>query len=387
MRNNILHSIAVWMAAFVLSTLVACGSHDDPVPVEAQEATMYLSIAPLGETRASVGFLPDNEKMRSVRVIVLHEDGTVEHNCFFTLTRLEYEKKLIYLKVKPDEKKKVYIFANEESVTSVEGVTLPEGSSSSTLSEFFGLYPEDTPGFESAVNSIYFAPDYSGGKAIPMSSTYEIEMGKGQLEEAFHVVRVANKFTVRFENQRDEIVTVNALSISRHADKNFLMARVGSHPHPEKYETWIDWLKDVSDKSSENDDYATIEASGWLTDYNLPAEADKTRIYEHYENVSVPMSSLSSSNPAIVTPGKAETLFYLPESLNLNSDGQQEYSMSLTVNGREEPFSFTLPNLKSLFRNTHVVVTIRLTSLEILFKVSVERWIEGGRTEIDVTES
>lgn len=374
------------MAVFLLPSLVACSSHDDPAPSEVQETAMYLSIAPLGQTRSSVAGLPDNEKMRTVRVIVLHEDGTVEHNRHFPLTSMEYEKKLIYLKVKPDEKKKIYLFANEESVSSVEGVTLPEGSSATTLSDFFGLYPENASGFETAVNSLYFAPDYTGDKVITMSSSYEIEMGKGQIEKTFYIVRVANKFTVKFENWRDEDVNVSGLSLSRHADKNFLMAQVGSHPHSDTYTTWIDWLKDVSDKSSENDDYSVTEAAGWLTDYNLPDQADNTLTYTHQETLTVAKSTVDALNPGNIVPGKTETFFYIPESKDLNSDGEQEYTMSLRVNGPKEPLSFTLPNLKSLFRNTHVVVTVRMTTSDTAITVIVDDWYERELT-LDYTET
>lgn len=364
------------MAVFLLPSLVACSSHDDPVPTEEQTTAMYLTIAPLGQTRSSVAGLPDNEKMRTVRVIVLHEDGTVEHNRHFQLTSLEYEKKLIYLKVKPDEKKKIYLFANEESVSSVEGVTLPEGSS--TLSDFFGLYPENASGFETAVNSLYFAPDYTGDKAIPMSSSYEIEMGKGQIEKTFYIVRVANKFTVKFENWRDEDVSVNNFTLASLADKNFLMAHVNdSQQNRELFngKTWIDWLKEISDASSSNDNYSTTGEAGWLKDYELPSQADNRLTFTHGGFTVVAASVAEDNNfskPGITSvPG-----FYLPESRNIKTgatDGEQEYSMSISIDGRENPFVFKLANLKSLFRNTHVLINVKLSKNNVI-NVSVKNW-------------
>ena len=42
------------------------------------------------------------------------------------------------------------------------------------------------------------------------------------------------------------------------------------------------------------------------------------------------------------------------------ADGEQEYTMTININGGTEPFVFKLPNLKALFRNTNVVVDITL---------------------------
>lgn len=212
--------------------------------------------------------------MHNVRVIVLHENGTVEHNRYYALEGSQVQK-FILLKVTPNEKKKIYLFANEESVSAMEGVA----GVNSTLTAFFNNYTEGMPGFEAAVSNLYFAPDYSGGKPIPMSSMYEIDFPeKGVVEETFYVVRVATKFTVNFMNWRREEVTVNNFSIENHADKNFLMAHVNNYPYNNEYSTWIDWLKAVSDASNENSNEATNKF-GWLTDYELPERTETNHLY------------------------------------------------------------------------------------------------------------
>ena len=51
------------------------------------------------------------------------------------------------------------------------------------------------------------------------------------------------------------------------------------------------------------------------------------------------------------------------ESMNPKAgatDGEQEYTLTIHIEGLEEPFVRPLPNLKTLFRNTHVVVNITL---------------------------
>ena len=373
MKPSIIHSIVICLAALALLVMAACSCPEVSLPEENSEATLYLNIKPVGQTRAGTATLPDNEKMHSARVIVLHENGTVEHNKFYFLDGAK-EQKFILLKVTPDEKKKIYLFANEESVSAVEGVA----GVNSTLTAFFNNYTEGKPGFEAAVNNLYFAPYYSGGNPIPMSSMYEIDFpAKGNFDGTFYLVRVAAKFMVNFKNWREEEVTVDKFTIASHADKNFLMAHVNDNEQNRRLfngKTWIDWLKEVSDASSEDDNYATTEAAGWLKDYELPAQANKTITYTH-GTVTVGKPTVDIIHPDNSKPGVAEKapVFYLPESMNLKAgttDGEQEYTLTINIVGREEPFVCKLPNLKALFRNTHVVVNITMyNSNEIVVDV------------------
>ena len=372
MKPNIIHSIVVCLAAFALPFMVACSSQEESLPEEISEAILHLNVEPIGQTRAGTATLPDNEKMHSVRVIVLHNDGTVEHNKFYALDDAQ-EQRSILLKVTPNEKKKIYLFANEESVSTVEGVA----DVNSTLSAFFHTYVEGMSGFEDVVNGLYFAPDYSAGKPIPMSSMYEIDFPeKGNFDGTFYVVRVATKFTVNFKNWRGEEVTVENFTIASHADKNFLMAHVNSYPDTQnhetnqKYPTWIDWLKAVSDASNVDSDAAT-EEFGWLTDYELPEQSTAT-IYTHGK-VTVGKPTVDIDNPDNSEPGVANVVpvFYLPESKNLKAGAtEQEYILTIKIAGRAEPFVCKLDKLKALFRNTHLVVNITMyNSNEIVVDV------------------
>ncbi|MCD8235288.1 MAG: hypothetical protein LUD00_01255 [Prevotellaceae bacterium] len=365
MKPNIIHSIVVCLTAFTLPFMVACNSQEESLPDNVTEAALFLNIETIEATRAGVETLPSNEKMHSVRVIILHPDGTVEHNKFYALDGAQAQK-YILLKVKPDESKKIYLFANEESVSKVEGVT---GGNNKTLSAFFDSYADGKSGFEDAVNGLYFSPDYSEGKNIPMSSMYEIDIPqKGVTEKDFYVVRVATKFTVNFMNWRANEVCVEKITIKNHADKNFLMAHVNDSEQNNKLfngRTWIEWLKDVSDASSEKDDYQKTETAGWLKDYELPGQADKKKTYTHEKEIIVGGAKVDIDYPDNSKAGVTENIpvFYLPESKNPKAgatDGEQEYTLTLNIKGREEPFVCTFPNLKALFRNTHVIVNITM---------------------------
>ena len=381
MKPDIIHSIVVCLAAFALPFMVACSSQEESFPEDISEAILHLNVEPIGQTRAGTATLPDNEKMHSVRVIILHPDGTVEHNKFYALDGAQ-EQRSILLKVTPNEKKKIYLFANEESVSAVEGVVAGGVSGNYTsLPQFFDSYKEGMYGFEIAVKDLYFEPDYTNGNLIPMSSMYEIDIPeKGVIEETFYVVRVATKFTVNFFNWRGEDVTVKNFSIESHADKNFLMAHVNSYPdtqNPEtnqKYPTWIDWLKAVSDASNVDRDAAT-EEFGWLTDYRLP-EQTTAKVYTH-EELKIGKPTVGIDYPDNSEPGVANVVpvFYLPESKNLKQEGativgEQEYTLKINIAGRDEPFVCKLDKLKALFRNTHLVVNITMyNSNEIVVDV------------------
>ena len=374
MKPNIIHSIVVCLAAFALPFMVACSSQEESLPDNVEEAVLCLNIEPIGQTRASTAELPDNEKMHSVRVVVLDKNMTIEHNKYYGLEDAQ-DRKFITLKVKPNEKKMIYLFANEESVSSVGGVIIPGGGTA--LAAFFNSYKVGDSNFNVEVDKLYFTPDYTNGNPIPMSSMYEIDIPeKGVIEETFYVVRVATKFTVNFFNWRVEDETVENFSIESHADRNFLMAHVSSYPdtqNPEtnqKYPTWIDWLKAVSDASNVDSDAAT-EEFGWLTDYRLP-EQTTAKVYTH-EGLKIGKPTVDIEKPDNSEPGVASDVpvFYLPESKNLKAGAtEQEYILTIKIAGRAEPFVCKLDKLKALFRNTHLVVNITMyNSNEIVVDV------------------
>jgi len=75
-------------------------------------------------------------------------------------------------------------------------------------------------------------------------------------------------------------------------------------------------------------------------------------------------------------------VFYLPESMNLKAGeaahGEQEYTMTINIAGKKDPFVCPLPNLKSLFRNTSVVVDVSMNNREIVVDV-----IPYGEVKLD----
>lgn len=379
MKPNIIHSIVACLAAFTLPFMVACSSQEESLPETAMEATLYLNIATIGQTRASTAELPANEKMQSVRIIVLHADGTVEHNRHFPLEGAQAQKTIL-LKVRPNENKKIFLFANEESVSTVEvkGVTV-EGENQA-LTDFFDSYTEGMSGFEDAVNNLYFEPKYTNETPIPMSSMYEIDFKEGYEERTFYVVRVATKFTCRFKNFRSGAVTVNSISVSDIANDSYLMAHKQNQTMQFTEEDnsisdlfWIDWLKKVSDESQEYPEDKTLaDKRGWIMDYDIPGNAVQAPAGPTNLNMSVPKATDADVNQEQGTL----YIFYLPESKNLitptDTYGEQQYEMTLGLTdeyGEQKSFNFAFDNLKALFRNTNAVIDIIMYDREVVVDV------------------
>ena len=379
MKPSIIHSIVVCLAAFTLPFMVACSSREESLPDNVTEAALYLNIATIEQTRANTVELPDNEKMKSVRVVILHAaDGTVEHNRHFSLEGAQAQKTIL-LKVRPNEKKKIFLFANEESVSTIEGVTVE--SENQTLTAFFNCYTEGMSGFEAAVNNLYFAPDYSNGNPIPMSSIYKIDFPeKGNFDGTFYIVRIATKFTCRFKNFRSDAVTVNSISVSDIANDSNLMAHKQNPTMKFTEEDnsiselfWIDWLKKVSDESQEHPEDKTLaDKRGWIMDYDIPESAVQVPTGQSNLKLSVPKANNTDVNQE---QGTLYT-FYLPESKDLieptETYGEQRYKMTLGLtdeHDEQKSFNFAFDNLKALFRNTNAVIDIIMYDRKVVVDV------------------
>lgn len=402
MKSNIIHSIVVCLTALALPLMVACGSQEESLP-EATEAALYLNIEPIGQTRAGETELSDNEKMKSVRVIVLHQDGKVEHNLHVPLPSAE-ARKYILLKVKPNERKKIFLFANEESVETVEGVTAGGVTAESrTLTAFFEKYPENTSGFEVAVNDLYFAPNYS--KYIPMSSVYEIDFpATGNFDGTFYVVRVATKFDVSITNNRPAAVTLNSFSISSIADKSYLYPHftkeagiiTGSGKHgfifnedcsfneTDNALSWVEWLAKTCEESQTKPEPPQADRRGWIMEYALPPGTNQ-------EKVEWNLTGLESLTMAAYDGKLKLPTQYCPESRNVATGEsfipfnpaaqniEQQYLIEIKLSdGTEHTFTEVLPNLRALFRNTHVVINITLNKKDIVVDV-----IPYGEVKLD----
>ena len=364
----------VWMTILVSWALLSAScrggevSYTDEVQPDDDTAILVLRTGLLDQTRASdrVNDAVDNpvEYMYTLRIVILHENGTVEHNMYIDFGEIPQTECYRIFKVTRNETKKIYLIANEENA-------------STDLHEQLETLTTGNTTFASIVDNFVFIPDYKN--PIPMRSVYDVPVkAENLVEREFYLVRAATKFAFRFTNKRKSKVSIDAIHISDIAGATYLI--------PHKREPlfmsfddeslyWINWLKKVADESQQSpDDVELADRRGWIQAYDIPSETSHQEV-----TVNGPLEVPSMTGDQ---PGKAVfPVFYLPESKKLKAGsatyGEQEYTLKLDMseNGKELSFTKTFPNLKALFRNTHVLVDITFTEKDEV-KVQVVPYAE-----------
>lgn len=364
----------VWMTILVSWALLSAScrggevSYTDEIQSDDDTAILVLRTGLLDQTRASdrVNDAVDNsvEYMYTLRIVILHENGTVEHNMYIDFGEIPQAECYRIFKVTRNETKKIYLIANEENA-------------STDLHEQLETLTTGNTTFASIVDNFVFIPDYKN--PIPMSSVYDVPVkAENLVEREFYLVRAATKFAFRFTNKRKSKVSIDAIHISDIAGATYLI--------PHKREPlfmsfddeslyWINWLKKVADESQQSpDDVELADRRGWIQAYDIPSETSHQEV-----TVNGPLEVPSMTGDQ---PGKAVfPVFYLPESKKLKAGsatyGEQEYTLKLDMseNGKELSFTKTFPNLKALFRNTHVLVDITFTEKDEV-KVQVVPYAE-----------
>lgn len=364
----------VWMTILVSWALLSAScrggevSYTDEVQPDDDTAILVLRTGLLDQTRVSdrVNDAVDNpvEYMYTLRIVILHENGTVEHNMYIDFGEIPQTECYRIFKVTRNETKKIYLIANEENA-------------STDLHEQLETLMTGNTTFASIVDNFVFIPDYKN--PIPMSSVYDVPVkAENLVEREFYLVRAATKFAFRFTNKRKSKVSIDAIHTSDIAGATYLI--------PHKREPlfmsfddeslyWINWLKKVADESQQSpDDVELADKRGWIQAYDIPSETSHQEV-----TVNGPLEVPSMTGDQ---PGKAVfPVFYLPESKKLKAGsatyGEQEYTLKLDMseNGKELSFTKTFPNLKALFRNTHVLVDITFTEKDEV-KVQVVPYAE-----------
>ena len=364
----------VWMTILVSWALLSAScrggevSYTDEVQPDDDTAILVLRTGLLDQTRVSdrVNDAVDNpvEYMYTLRIVILHENGTVEHNMYIDFGEIPQTECYRIFKVTRNETKKIYLIANEENA-------------STDLHEQLETLTTGNTTFASIVDNFVFIPDYKN--PIPMSSVYDVPVkAENLVEREFYLVRAATKFAFRFTNKRKSKVSIDAIHTSDIAGATYLI--------PHKREPlfmsfddeslyWINWLKKVADESQQSpDDVELADKRGWIQAYDIPSETSHQEV-----TVNGPLEVPSMTGDQ---PGKAVfPVFYLPESKKLKAGsatyGEQEYTLKLDMseNGKELSFTKTFPNLKALFRNTHVLVDITVTEKDEV-KVQVVPYAE-----------
>ncbi len=385
---TILHLLACIAACLLAVSCRKAAEEVDVVPRERASLVLYTGI--MGKTRAAT--IPDNEKIHTLRVILLRADGTVELNKYIdglNASELFVQKFWVF----PNEEKKIVLIANEYS----------------NFSNVLDQYHFGKSGLQEALNNITFTFDST--KPIPMTGIYDIPpIGNDEtLSQTLNVIRAATKFSFEFVNEHDKNVEVKSISISKLATTSYLLpqftregiwsdrensgtfASYGFELDGTTHDSWAGWLQALVDKQQafpERTQKTFSDQDGWIMEYNIPNENEQTT-----KLLTDALFTVGAN-----TTSELSQFFYYPESKNLKDgatlipDYEQSYVLNLTMGDEGDKsytFSCELPNLRALFRNTHVHVTVDIKKhvyQPIEVNTVLKPWEEGkGQTEIDIT--
>lgn len=340
---------------------------------------------------------PANETIHDLRVLVVRPDGTVEHNKAFTASTQAGQIRFgeIKLDVEPFETKTVYLFANTEGF-------------GDTFYNIKALKPGDNTKEDELASKVFTWTEgvHIGTTPIPMSAMYKIDIYGETIDrtedDPLYVVRTATRYTFWFKNeikaQRElRIKSWKIDKIIAENGRSFILPNVSGEEQFEGYGT--DWIKAMA---AEANNIESNDDKIWILDYKIPdGQTHSPLSFDRTSNtdggIPLPYGETFST--------EAESRAYFPESrfygmTPIIGDGDDEtdeeeeakqpedkvQSYIFTVDIEEKDnqekwvkktYSAPLPNLKSLFRNTHVKV-------EVVFKgdaippnifAGIEPWI------------
>ena len=241
---------------------------------------------------------------------------------------------------------------------------------------------------------------YYSENDITLKTVYEDSEGNptGGFEATMYMVPVATKFEFHFTNYRSNPVELSDLKVTQFDNNNFLFARVGDSDLKKKLPEeadpiyWPDWLEKIAELSWDNittsDQNNTFNTQyGWISGYFIPNVSSKNPV-TFPPNINAAKATI----PSYTKDASGEIIggqldlgpFYLPESLNTN-DGQQWYGLNFTVKDKVTNVEFkfendengspiAIENIGSLFRDTQVVINVKMKEGEAL--------VEGVYAEI-----
>lgn len=320
-------------------------------------------------SRAGEDWTTNPERMHNLRVIIVDEDGKVEYNHPVDFERIDLDKynnagdvgsdergmsygKFGELKfpVVPNQRKSIYLFANAEGLE-CKGNTWN-----------WNEIRQKTVFPKKEIEALVLV-GYGSRGDLPMSAVHQVDVGDEEVDltdTPLDIVPVANKFTFTFQNKRKGNyagdITVTGWKLDCVADNSYLLPHVDVETFEQnkgKGRDWMKWMKDNAEME---------EVTDWLTEYSVPEGIDyKPFTYDYAEDIVLRNNADATEETAPV---------YVPESRYMDG-GEQKYTLTIfTQEGSddaktEKAYSSVLPNLGSLFRNTHVKVNVTFNTASI----------------------
>lgn len=291
-----------------------------------------------------------DELIHTLRIIIVRENGMVEHNRKVKLDNSENGLRLTDYEtftVVANESKTVYAFANEESlpedlelkIRSIQiGQPLPDGFNEIVITRNTVKTPLFMSNKMNVTKDILDITEVTGSDYIPT------------VEKTIYIIRAAVKLTYIITNTTNSTIDIEKISFTGLTDSEYLLPTN---------------INEIS--SSEQT----------ITQYSTP-------------------SGLSSSTINLISPSddqksisKGETRTYGPVYCNeapVWDNSPSPYSTGLKINKYGEPIDLegSFDNLPALPRNTHVV--IKVTFHETGFTINVEKWKGPTWSEIQMSE-
>ena len=308
---------------------------DREVPLVNLNISVALSDISQSGTRASDIYpeapVNDNEKMKTLRIIVVrNNDNIVEHNRIYNLEVTSTDCYSEPMKVIGNEKKRIYLFANEATEIKTTG--------------FFPKRKLVECDFEKIQPGSLFFTDYISSLTIrlgsnmeridgplPMSGLYMVDVPAEDCERELSIMRAAVKFTFNITNKSSRSIEITKLTIDKMAEREYYLPHNATYIERETTEGTKFWDINSFDVPTLKG-YYTYDASSLFKGQLLPGD----------ENTK------TNEQPIYLLEGKHSD----------DNNKENPYLLTLGVNGTE--LKSYLPNLPQLPRNTHVVVNITI---------------------------
>lgn len=302
------------------------------------------------------------------------------------------------------------------------------------------------PEYEKQGDNIYlpYSTYYGGDEFIVQEGKLLGKLDEGQvIEKQMFLVPVATKFEFNFINNREHNVEINNITVSTStteektvsddndtqttvvsaglARHNFLLAHVCGTDVKKEFGNdsyyWVDWLDKVSKASWENQPFdkniSFNDKYGWIKNYEIPAVAltnpriEVAFVSNATKKIVSAVNKVDEQNPI---PGELSLgPYYLPESrqeetYKVIDEGkevtkkEQRYYLTLGLHDESQNSSkdpkfekVQISNLKALFRNTYVIINIKMSegTVEAYAEIapwnkkSINGWVTEGQAPSD----
>ena len=246
------------ISALLLTSCQSGSDADEPRP----EAEFKLSVALAdmsrnGITRSVENFydpsgaaISDNEKMQTLRIIIVRKDGTVEHNRYIDFSNhpsIWYGQE--QFKVERGEDKEVYLFVNENSTTYYESTGVVALSDNNFIREG-STFPTDR--IKNLTVMTISNNDVLSGP-LPMCEHHTIKAEALGRDTTLFVTRAATKFTYVINNNLDKTISWSGLTLDKVSRKEYYL------PNNTTYTFTKDEKGEIISGVVENYNVATIQ--------------------------------------------------------------------------------------------------------------------------------